>query len=126
MTTEDLVSAGAIETIGRHLRAWRRYRRHTQAEVAAAVGITQASMSNYERGVRDASISTVVALSTYLDVAPGELIGALPPEASTPRARRPSRTDRPLRRSQVVAALSDFLAAWSDDNAHDQQEELSP
>jgi transcriptional regulator with XRE-family HTH domain len=56
------------------LRARRKAARQTQREVARRVGISQASLSNYERGKRDMSISTGVALVTVLGMDLNDLL----------------------------------------------------
>jgi transcriptional regulator with XRE-family HTH domain len=68
-----------LTEIGGRLREWRRYRRRSQIEVAEAVGITQASLSNYERGKRDAPISTLLAIADTLNVQIADLVEAAPP-----------------------------------------------
>ncbi len=49
--------------IARALRRHREVRRVPQSEVATIAGITQASVSNYENGKREAPLQLVLALS---------------------------------------------------------------
>ena len=67
-------SENLLTTIGVRLRARRKAVRRTQREIARRVGITQASLSNYERGKRDMTISTLVALAAVLGVNLSDLV----------------------------------------------------
>ena len=60
--------------VGKRLRELRRARGRSQADVARAAGITQASLSNYETGKRELPLATVVNLAATLEVAIGELL----------------------------------------------------
>ena len=59
---------------GQRLREWRLRRERSQAEVARAAGITQASLSNYETGKRELPLSTALRLAAALDVNLGDLL----------------------------------------------------
>ena len=59
---------------GKRIREWRQRRALSQAAVARAADITQASLSNYETGKRDLPLSTLLNLSAALDVPIGDLI----------------------------------------------------
>ena len=61
-------------TTGQRLREWRLRRERSQAEVARASGITQASLSNYETGKRELPLSTALRLAAALDVHLGDLL----------------------------------------------------
>lgn len=59
---------------GERLRHWRTRRECSQAEVARAAKITQASLSNYETGKRELPLSTALAIASALDVTLGDLL----------------------------------------------------
>jgi transcriptional regulator with XRE-family HTH domain len=50
----------------------------SQAQLADATGVTQATLSNYENGKRDVTVSTLVRLAEELDVALEDLTGSVP------------------------------------------------
>ena len=60
--------------VGHRIRAWRLRRELSQAEVARAAGITQASLSNYENGKRDLPLTTLLAVAQALNVSLGDLL----------------------------------------------------
>lgn len=60
--------------IGQRLREWRLKRDLSQAQLARAAGITQASLSNYETGKRDLPLSTFLGVASGLDVSLGDLL----------------------------------------------------
>ena len=68
-----------LAEIGSHLRAWRCYRRQAQRDLALAIGVTQATVSNYESGARDIGITVLLACSAHLDVELQTLIATDPP-----------------------------------------------
>lgn len=106
-----------LAEVGRRLREWRRFRRRTQREAAAAVGITQASLSNYERGLRDASVSTVLGLATFLSVSPGDLLSSLPPTvAPVPQRLRPRSNQRTYTGPQLIAVLNTLVEHLNDED----------
>jgi transcriptional regulator with XRE-family HTH domain len=55
-------------------REWRERRGLSQARVARAAGLTQASVSNYETGRRDPTLLSALRIASALDVALGDLI----------------------------------------------------
>ena len=55
-------------TLGNRLRISREAQGLTQAAVAEAVGMTQAALSNYERGTRELSLSTLLKLASVLNL----------------------------------------------------------
>ena len=66
-------TAAAAETparavVGKRLRSVREAMGMTQTAVAVAAGITQAAVSNYERGKRELPLSTLINLSAVLDL----------------------------------------------------------
>jgi len=46
----------------------------SQADVARDAGITQATVSNYEKGVREVPLSTLLALARILNLSLGDLL----------------------------------------------------
>lgn len=64
--------------VGAAIRDKRIERGASQSALAKAAGVTQASLSNYERGKRDIPLATVFFIATALEVEVGDLIaGAL-------------------------------------------------
>tara|TARA_R110000868_G_scaffold226645_4_gene479329 strand:- start:44 stop:391 length:348 start_codon:yes stop_codon:yes gene_type:complete len=53
---------------------FRRYRGFTQNDIAAKVGISQGMLSDIERGVKEGSLGTLMALAKALDVDLDELV----------------------------------------------------
>ena len=60
--------------VGQRLRKLRRMRERSQADVSSHVGITQASLSNYETGKRELPLSTALNLAAELDVPFGDIM----------------------------------------------------
>lgn len=60
--------------VGQRIRSWRVRRELSQANVARLVGITQASLSNYETGKRDLPLMTIMGLTGVLNVSLGDLL----------------------------------------------------
>jgi transcriptional regulator with XRE-family HTH domain len=67
----------------------------TQAELAEAVGVTQATLSHYETGKRDVSVATLLRIAEALDVSIQDLTGLapLPRHAAPPVGSRTSQED---------------------------------
>lgn len=58
----------ARQLIGQELKSWRLRRHISQAGLARAAGIDQASISNYEAGKRDLRVSTMIRIANALNV----------------------------------------------------------
>jgi len=65
MSPADRLARGVI---GNQIRGWRLRRHLSQAGLARAAGINQASISNYEQGKRDLPVSVLVRIAAALDV----------------------------------------------------------
>ncbi|MFT9117868.1 MAG: helix-turn-helix transcriptional regulator, partial [Sporolactobacillus sp.] len=63
--------------LGNRLRSEREKRRWSQLEVAKRIGITNAVLSNYERGSRDPDTSTLKKLADLYEVSVDYLLGTL-------------------------------------------------
>ena len=61
-------------TFSEHLLYLRKQRGLTQADVARAVDITERGYRNYELGVREPQLSTLVALADFYGLSLDELI----------------------------------------------------
>ncbi len=59
---------------GERLRYWRTRRQSSQAEIARAAGITQASLSNYETGKRELPLGTALGVASALDITLGDVL----------------------------------------------------
>jgi transcriptional regulator with XRE-family HTH domain len=62
-------------SLGSRLRDEREKRRWSQIEVAKKIGITNAVLSNYERGSRDPDTDTLKKLADLYDVSADYLLG---------------------------------------------------
>lgn len=71
----------SLVEFGRRVRELRVQAGLTQAEVAAASGITRAALSTIEAGKRDLGVSRLAGLAAALGIRPGELF---PVEESKP------------------------------------------
>jgi transcriptional regulator with XRE-family HTH domain len=60
--------------VGQRLREWRAKRGFSQYLLAGTVGITQASLSNYETGKRELPLGTALRLTAPLDITLSELL----------------------------------------------------
>jgi transcriptional regulator with XRE-family HTH domain len=90
------------EHIGARVRIWRRRRKMTQAVLAGLSGISQAYLSDIERGERSAdSRNLQVKLAAALDVSVADLLGQTSDPADPVRVRA----------SEAVAALRVALVA---------------
>lgn len=74
MAQQENVERQRRRETGERLRYWRTRRQCSQAEVARAAGITQASLSNYETGKRELPMSTALAIVSALNVTLGDII----------------------------------------------------
>ncbi len=88
--------------IGERLRAIRRERGMTQAELADLLGTHFTSVSQMERGLRGITVQQLIKLSTALGVTPNDVLLSGPPP--NPVSRRKSRV---LKRLQRLEELSD-------------------
>lgn len=75
----DLVAATAAitnlyRTIGAHLATARKDRGIRQADLATAVGLTRASVTNIENGVQRVQVHTLIAAAQALGLDPADLI----------------------------------------------------
>jgi len=62
------------KAVGQRIREWRLRRKLSQSDVARSAGITQASLSNYENGKRDMPLSTLLGLTSALNVGLGDVL----------------------------------------------------
>jgi transcriptional regulator with XRE-family HTH domain len=68
---------------GETVLLWRLYRGLSQAELAAAAGVTRPNLSAIESGQREASMGTLPALALALKTEPGTLAGGKSPYGTT-------------------------------------------
>ena len=71
---DDARSETARVVIGRQVRMWRLRRHVSQAGLAQAAGINQASVSNYEAGKRELRVATLIRIADALNVRIDELL----------------------------------------------------
>lgn len=79
----DAVSQTAVALVGREIERSRRGRGLTQESLARSVGVGQSLVSDWERGVREPSLSQLSRIAHVLDVSPHDLVrvawGGIPP-----------------------------------------------
>ena len=63
------------ETLGERLKFAREKKKYTQMEVAKRLGITNGTISGYERNYRDPDTETLNKLANLYDVSPNWLLG---------------------------------------------------
>lgn len=61
-------------TFSEHLLYLRRQKRLKQTDIANAVGITERGYRNYELGLREPPLSTLIALADFYDLSLDELV----------------------------------------------------
>lgn len=62
------------------LRTLRRRQGLTQIEAAQIVGVSRQALSNYERGLREPSLKSLIIMSDLYKVSLDELVGRTKPE----------------------------------------------
>jgi transcriptional regulator with XRE-family HTH domain len=70
--------------IGQALRSVRLSRTYTQADLAAALGVTRTAVTHYEAGTRSLNAAQLVVAARVLDCAVEELVPAIPGRAAPP------------------------------------------
>lgn len=68
---------GAAAIFGANVREARERRHLTQAELARGAGLSKNGLSLIERGIRETSVQTLLALARSLEVPPGYLLGGV-------------------------------------------------
>ena len=61
-------------TFSEHIFEMRKARNLTQKDVAAEIGISWRAYQNYERGVQEPTLSTLIALADFFDVSLDDLV----------------------------------------------------
>ena len=61
-------------TFSEHLFQLRKAKNLTQKDVAGGAGISWRAYQNYERGVQEPTLSTLVALADFFDISLDELV----------------------------------------------------
>ena len=84
----DAVSQAAVALVGREIERARKRAGLTQEALARALGVGQSLVSDWERGIREPSISQLSRIAHELDVSPHALVrvvwGPLPHGESGP------------------------------------------
>ena len=129
MKPEDI-----YEEVGRNIRRYRDGARRTQEQVAAAIGMSRASLANIEVGRQKVRLHHLYAIAEALDLASPALL--LPPAASAPsrvaeaavRYGTSAAPELPLpkegltdkQRLEVLRLLSDVLSSPQAGNTGDE------
>ncbi len=74
MAKQTMIEQERRHQTGERLRYWRMRRQSSQADIARAAGITQASLSNYETGKRELPLATALAVASALDITLGDVL----------------------------------------------------
>lgn len=87
---------------GHKIRLLRRERRMTMEQLAAQAGISASFLGNIERGTREISLDTLLALCRTLDVTPNDLLYA---ETILPQQKLPIQLTKTEQRhlNEIVA-----------------------
>jgi transcriptional regulator with XRE-family HTH domain len=65
------------QIVGANIRRWRLFRGYQQPEFARKVGVSVVTVSKYENGRVDISITKLVAIATILDITIEDLLCSL-------------------------------------------------
>lgn len=98
-----------------HLRAWRKFRRMTQQELADKVGTAKSVISDLERGVVQLSDKWLRKLAPALQTQPGHILDYAPEDLDTDIIDIWSRIDGD-QREQAAAVLRTFQRRTGTDN----------
>ena len=90
-----------------YIRAWRKHRQKTQAQVAEALDITEASVSRIEKGTQPYNQRQLEQLAQFLNCSPGDLLDRDPNEDSVSLDLL-FRDVRPDQREQVKRVIEAF------------------
>ena len=118
-------SQDIYKEVGRTIRRYREGVRRTQEQVAAAIGMSRASLANIEVGRQRVQLHHLYAIATALDLDSPTVLLPLP-SASTPHDDELSELPLPKegltdkQRLEVLRLLSDVLGGGSADNARDE------
>jgi transcriptional regulator with XRE-family HTH domain len=91
----DPVTEDVLDAVGPRLRALRRQRGITLAELAVGTGVSESTLSRLESGQRRATLELLLPLARTYDVPLDELVGA--PRTGDPRIHL-----KPIRRSGMI------------------------
>ncbi|MBQ8148912.1 MAG: helix-turn-helix domain-containing protein [Clostridia bacterium] len=92
--------------IGRRIRIQRRQLNLTQGELAKLIGVSSSFIGHLERGTRQASLETLVALANVLDVSVDYLLAASLKRTDLANLEKPF-SERQLDTMQEMLALLD-------------------
>ena len=115
MKPEDI-----YEEVGRNIRRYRDGARRTQEQVAAAIGVSRASLANIEVGRQRVQLHHLYAIAAALDLDSPAVL--LPPPASAPHDDELSELPLPKegltdkQRLEVLRLLSDVLGSSNPDS----------
>ena len=92
--------------IGRRIRIQRRQLNLTQGELANLIGVSSSFIGHLERGIRQASLETLVALANVLEISVDYLLAASLKRTDLANLEKPF-SERQLDTMQEMLALLD-------------------
>lgn len=104
-----------MSRIRQHFRAWRKHRALTQEQLAAAVGLSTAAISQIETGKQGFTDTTLGALAEALSCTPADLLMRSPadPDQAWSLWERVAAAP-PAKRKQIVAVVETMLGTETD------------
>lgn len=94
----------------RNITLLRKERGLSQKSVAAALGVSQALLSHYEKGIRECGLAFLVRIADFYGVTCDYLLGRAPRQAPAPAA--PPADRQPSALSQALGALEAVLGLY--------------
>lgn len=97
--------------IGRRIRIQRSFLNMTQGQLAQKVGVSPSFIGHLERGTRQASLETLVALANELDVSVDYLLAASLKRTSLSTAGKPFSERQLDTMQEILAHLDSYVRA---------------
>ena len=95
--------------IGRRIRIQRRHLNLTQGELAKQIGVSPSFICHLERGTRQASLETLVALANVLDVSVDYLLAASLKRTGLANLERPFNDNQLDTMQEMLAVLDAYV-----------------
>lgn len=95
--------------IGRRIRIQRRHLNLTQGELAKLIGVSSSFIGHLERGTRQASLETLVALANKLDVSVDYLLSASLERTALSNLNKPFSDHQLDTMKEMLAILDNYV-----------------